>query len=621
MKMPLFPSLSSILALLLALAGHSQAAGHQADVVVYGATPGGIVTAVRAAREGLRVTLIHHHHHIGGMMVNGLGVLDTLYDGHRAPIFDELKAAILAHYPQYPRGRPEHRKYEPHLAEQLFEAMIAHEANITVLREWYPVSTGKNDRLVKSVTFRQMHGSSEQTWEAAAFVDASYEGDLAHIAGAKTIIGREGRDQYGEPHAGRIFTKMQPIPNPNLYHEQGLRVVSMFALEAKDPLPGSTGEADGATQAYNFRVCWTRDPANRIPVTKPARYERDVYLDLKSRWRFTNRVPNYKTSWNAPLLIGGNHDYPSADWSIRRAITERHRDLALGLLWFMQNDEIVPANIREEARQWGLPKDEFIDNGGFPWEMYVREARRLVGRKVFTQHDGMAAPGLKRAPIHTDSIAITEWPLDSHACTLDTVEGSDHEGKVLLSEETRPGQVSYQCLLPRELDNLLVTVCLSSSHIGWGTIRLEPVWMHIGESAGYALALARERGIAPAGVPTDVLRRKLVENRIMLGLFNDFDTQAPTAAQRAAQYFSTQGFFPTYDAHLEAPLTRAVAMIWARPDADPMLNARLVMKAEQVGGEPVNAMEFARLAGKSWSGAPTGTLTRGDACAWLYAIR
>ncbi|MEJ1973029.1 MAG: FAD-dependent oxidoreductase, partial [Lacunisphaera sp.] len=255
---------------------------------------------------------------------------------------------------------------------------------------------------------------AEETLSAPAFVDASYEGDLAQKAGATMVVGRESRAQYGEPHAGKIFTKMRPVPNPKLFTELGLDV-GLFALESNEILPGSTGEADDAVQAYNFRVCWTRDPANRLPVPKPARYERDIYLELESRWRFTNRVPNAKTSWNAPLLIGGNRAYPAGDWAARDEITARHRDLALGLLWFLQNDAVVPAGIRAEASQWGLPKDEFADNGGFPWEMYVREARRLVGRKVFTQADGMAAPGLERAPVQADSIAITEWPLDSHS--------------------------------------------------------------------------------------------------------------------------------------------------------------------------------------------------------------
>ncbi len=615
------PSLRSVLSLFVALllsacvAPKPPVAPPATDVVIYGATPGGIATALRAAREGLHVTLIHHHAHVGGMPANGLGVLDTLYAGYRAPIFDEFKAALLARYPTVMKGQPEYRKYEPHVAEQLFEELLAREPNLTLVRGWDPVRATRQQRQLHSVTFRQMDGTAERTWTAGAFVDASYEGDLAQVAGATMTFGRESRAQYDEPHAGRIFTRMQTVPAANLTRDLAVEV---FPLEASEALPGSTGEADRAIQAYNFRVCWTRDPANRLPVTKPARYERDIYLELKSRWRFTNRVPNFKTSWNAPLLIDGNRDYPNGDWTTRRAITERHRDLAIGLLWFLQNDDVVPADIRAEARQWGLPKDEFTDNGGFPWEMYVREARRLVGRKVFTQHDGMAAPGLARAPLQTDSIAITEWPLDSHSCTGDSVDGSDHEGKVLLSRETRPGQVPYQCLLPKELDNLLVTVCVSSSHIGWGTIRLEPVWMQIGESAGYALALARQRGVAPADLPAGVLQHTLVEHRVLLGLFNDFDMSAPSPAQKAAQYFVTQGFFPSYNARLDAPLTRAVAAVWARPGAEANATARLVAHAEQAGDSAISAAEFAQLAGRAWPEAPRGPLTRGAACAWLY---
>lgn len=587
------------------------------DVVIYGATPGGIATALRAAREGLSVVLIHHQRHLGGMMSNGLGVFDTMYEGYRAPIFDEFKASVLSHYPEYRQGHPEFRRYEPHIAEQTFEALLADEPKITIVRELYPVKSERRDRQLAAVTFRGMNSREEVAWKAAAFVDASYEGDLAKVAGVKMTWGREGREAYGEPHAGKIFTKLRAIENPKLFQEQGIGV-RMFALEANDPLPGSTGEGDRAIQAYNFRVCWSRDPENRMPVTKPARYERDLYLELKSRWTFTNRVPKAKTSWNAPLLIGGNFDYPDGDWAARRAVSARHRDLAMGLLWFMQNDAEVPAKVRDEARQWGLPKDEFQDNGGFPWEVYARETRRMVGRHVFTEHDGVRAAGIGRAPVHGDSIAITEWPLDSHSCTTETSHGSDHEGKVLLAEETRPGQIPYRCLMPQEFDNLLVTVCVSSSHVGWGTIRLEPVWMHLGESAGYALSLARHLQVAPAALPVDVLGRKLADNRVMVGLINGHDMKAPTLEERAAQFFTTQGFFPDYEARLDEPLTRSVAAIWAKPAADAMANARNVAAAERNPGEPISAAEFAALVGREWPDAPAHP-TRGAACGWLYS--
>ena len=211
--------------------------------------------------------------------------------------------------------------------------------------------------------------------------------------------------------------------------------------------------------------------------------------------------------------------------------------------------------------------------------------------------------------------------MDSHSCHPDRVSGSDHEGKIILTEETRPGQISYRCLLPEHLDNLLVTVALSSSHVGWGAVRLEPVWMHVGESAGYALALAKQRSVEPANLPEDALQRTLAERGVMLSFFNDFDLAAPTAEQRAAQYFGTKGFFPSYDARLKEPLTSAVAAIWVRPGADPIATARAVHNAEKAENHPLTAREFARLAGRDWSNAPAGPLTRGAACAWLFAQR
>lgn len=604
------------------------------DLVVYGATPGGIITAVRAAREGLSVVLVHHHRHIGGMLSNGLGILDTIYDGRRAPLYDEFHDRLAAHYrdadgegsPNHlaslwpPRGTAGRPRCEPHVAEKIFEAMVAAEKNIVLVRKFHPVGVTREGRLLSSVRFRRMEGTDELVFSASAFADASYEGDLAAVADAGMTWGRESRAQYGEPHAGRIFTKAFFNKKPGDYYPSAMRTEGLnvrgFRATTGPLLPGSTGEGDRAIQAYNFRMCYTSDPDNRIPVEKPARYERDIYLKLRDRWSIGGSIQNKKTSWNVPLLPGGNFDYPDGDWPTRHAITARHRDLALGLLWFLQNDGEVPAELRQKAKEWGLPKDEFTDNGGVPWEMYVREARRLVGRKVFTEHDAVVVEGIKRAPFSTDSIAITEWPLDSHSCHFDKVPGSDDEGKIILTEETRPGQVSYRTLLPKEIDNLLVTVCLSASHVGWGTIRLEPVWMHVGESAAYAVAESKKAGVPPADLSPPALQRRLVERGVMLGFFNDFDMAAPTPEQRAAQFFVSRGFFAEYDARLAGPLTREIAAIWARPDEDPLANARRVSAATETSA--VTAEEFARLAGHTWPDAPSGPLSRGAACLWLF---
>ena len=597
----------------------AQTAGRP-EVVIYGATPGGIATALRAAREGMRVTLVHHHAHVGGTLSNGLGVFDTMYAGKRAPIYDELYAQIRERYADPARQMlVRDRGYEPHAAEQTLEARLAAQPTITVLREFYPVAAERRARQVVSVTFRRMTGDGTMLLSAPAFVDASYEVDLAQVIGAEMTVGRESRARYGEPHAGRVFTKLRPVSHPKGFPD-GTKV-NVFPLMANELLPGSTGEGDNAIQAYNFRVVLTCDPINRMPVAQPARYERDLYLELKDRWGFGTPSRILTRTWNAPLLIGGNFEYPEGDWAKRRDIAARHHDLAIGLLWFLQHDEAVPAAVRNDARGWGLPRDEFRDNGGFPWEMYVREARRLVGRHVFSEHDGVLAPGLRRAPVYPDAIAITEWPLDSHSCHPDTVPGSDHEGKVLLSEETRPGQIAYRCLLPKEVDNLLVTGCVSSSHIGWGTIRLEPVMMHLGESAAYALWLARQENVPPAKVPIARLQRLLVERGVMISFFNEFDMAAPNPEERAAQFFGPRGFFASYDARLDAPLTPAVAKLWARPLADPMAMAHAIATAESAAStaSTVTAAEFAKDAGRAWNDAPAGILNRGAACAWLFA--
>jgi len=589
-----------------------------ADVIIYGATPNGIVTAVRAGREGLKVVLVSAYPHIGGIVSNGLGVFDTLYQGSRAPLFDEVRSRITG-------GSDKFHGYEPHAAEKAFEDLIAAEKNITVLRGYYPEQADRNGRQIVSVQFHAMEGDERFTAAAPAFVDASYEGDLAAISGARMTVGRESKDQYGEAHAGRIFMKVVPIPRPSAYQSEGLKLKE-FRLTNTPAMPGSTGEADNAVQAYNFRVCVTNDPADRRPVEKPEHWDAGLEADMrallkKGRWGFGADAPGKKGSWNAPILIGENFAYPTGNWTVRRAIIQRHRDFALGYLWFLQNDPSVPASIRKQALEWGLPKDEFLDNGGFPHEMYVREGRRLVGRYVFTENDAVKAPGLARAPVHGDSIAFTEWPLDAHSCHLETVDDSDYEGKVLLSEETRPAQIPYRILLPAEFDNLLVTGCVSASHVGWGAVRLEPTWMHLAESAGYALALAHRHGLAPADLAMDELQRLLVQKGISLNFFNDLSlTGGSTSPQiAAAQYFAAKGYFATYNARLDEPLTPALAQIWAQPDSDPAVTVKRAASAEKQSGE-ITAEKFAALTGKTWANPPPGPLSRGQACAWLFSL-
>jgi hypothetical protein len=234
------------------------------------------------------------------------------------------------------------------------------------------------------------------------------------------------------------------------------------------------------------------------------------------------------------------------------------------LIWFLQNDESVKPAQREKFREWGLPKDEFADHGHIPYEMYVREARRIVGRHVFSEHDNSLAPGLDRTPIFPDSIAVTDWYMDSHACTTESSPDFHYDGKLILTEESRPAQIPYRALLPQGVDNLLVPVCLGATHVAWGAVRLEPVWMQTGEAAGFAVALAKREQIPPAKLRPDVLLRTLVERRQLVSFFNDLKVDGPEPWIPAAQYFGTKGFFASYDARLDQPLSEAVAAQWVQ---------------------------------------------------------
>jgi hypothetical protein len=262
-------------------------------------------------------------------------------------------------------------------------------------------------------------------------------------------------------------------------------------------------------------------------------------------------------------------------------------------LWWVQNDPAAPEDERKRFAGFGLAADEFPDNHHLPYEIYVREARRLVGRYVFREHDHLVVPGLSRTPIQADSIAMTDWPVDSVACLPRRVAGAHDDGIFFLAEESRPAQVPYRCLLPTELDNLLAPVALSASHVGWGAIRLEPVWMQTGESAGFAASLALQQQTTPAALNPDLLIRKLASNGVIISFFNDIEATAGDQRAIAAQYFGTKGFFASYDAKLDAPLTQNLSSAWRegfknlqdeRLDAAGL--ARAVADAEQTPSPP-----------------------------------
>jgi hypothetical protein len=550
----------------------------QADLCVYEATPGGIAMAVRAAREGLSVVLVNHNDHLGGILSNGLGVWDTLWEGKRSPIYDEARQAIFDHYrttygeksPQYRDALPgksghTNGKFEPKVAEKILTEMVEKEKNIRVIKHRVPQAVKQQGGLIQSVTFTSLEGDVTDEIQAKVFADCSYEGDLAAAAKVPYRLGRESRAEFKEPHAGVIFmSQVKAAPTPEveraaeLHHRLKLRNFSGFQ---QIKLPESTGEGDGNVQAFNYRTILSSDPANRLPVEKPANYDPEK-LKLLEHGSIVAPIPNSKRGWNRPQLVGLQTDYVEADWNGRRKVMDAHWEATMGLLYFLQNDPSVDPARQKSWREFGLAKDEFTDNGHRPHEFYVREARRITGRYIFTQHDAMLADGLERAPVHADSIGVTEWYLDTHACTPRRIEGALEEGKMMLDVETFPGQVPYRAILPQGVDNLLVPVCLSATHVAWGTIRLEPTWMNLCESAGHAAALAVQQQIPPALLNPDPLLRKLAASHVMLSFFNDVDVASHDPRVTAAQYFATKGFFAAYDARLDEPLTEAVKFVW-----------------------------------------------------------
>jgi hypothetical protein len=633
------------------------------DLLVYGGTPGGIACAVRAAREGLDVLLVSPETHLGGLLANGLTTMDTLYNGARAPLYDELRQGIHDYYrdrygedsEQYRRslpGRPK-TKYEAHVLERLLDRMVLAESRITLLKAYYPTAAERSGVELRRVTFRERTSDRSFSVTAAVFSDCSYEGDLLAVAKVPYRWGREARDEFNEEHAGKIF--MRPLPWPptgvaaeELARFRGLNIVQ-YDRHYEIVRPQSTGVADQSVQGYNLRTIITCNPSNRLPAGKPANYDREeIIRRLKTDLHWSTRVPsvgapNQKAYLNLPQIVGSQHAYVEGDWSVRQKVIDAHANITRALLYFMQNDETVEETTRAGWREWGLARDEFPDNGHLPYEIYARETRRLVGRYIFTENDARYTPGLRRAPVHADSISITEWFLDSHACTPERVPGGNWEGQILLYNITVPGQIPYRALLAQGLDNLLVPGCVSSTHIGWGAIRLEPTWMSIAEAAAHATTIALRQKKQPAGINADELVRLLAERGVLVTFFNDIEVNPREPWYAAVQYFGTQGFFGTFDAQPLGALTVPLAEVWAQAmvewlrgtPVDRTERARRMLIAEDRKGAPMVVQDFAEMLTRACKSAslevPVARLveeiqvardlriSRGTACRLMYA--
>ncbi len=492
-------------------------------------------------------------------------------------------------------------------------------------------ATERQGRRLRSATFREWRGDRTVRVWGAVFADCTYEGDLLAAAGAPFRVGREARGEFNEPHAGKVFLRqLAKPPTPErarlaAAHERlNLRRFEGF----QEIVPGpSTGEGDGHVQAFNYRTILTTDPKNRVSVSKPPDYDPETLRGLEFD-SVIEPLPNSKGSWNRPQLAGRNLAYVEGDWPARQRVMDEHWKTVLALLYFVQNDASVPAGRREHWRHYGLARDEFAGHGNRPYEIYVREARRLVGRYVVTQHDVMTARLYLRAPIHGDSVAITEWYMDSLPILSEKVEGSYPNGKMQLYDESFPGQIPYRALLAPHVDNLLVPVCVSATHVAWLAIRLEATWMHIAESAAIAATLAIRTRQSPASLDPELLLRTLAAKRVMLTFFADVDVAGGDPWIPAAEYFGTKGFFPDYHLQAHARLTPQAARHWAagfkqlaQGTLVPRALAATLAQISEPDAGTVSAQEFAAMLPdptQSSTKAEARPVTRGEALLMMW---
>jgi FAD-dependent oxidoreductase family protein len=536
----------AVITILVFLVAPAPQPAPQYDLVVYGGTSAGVIAAVQAKRLGKSVVIVGPDKHLGGLSSGGLGFTDT---GNKAVIGGlsrEFYQRIWQHYDRAESWRWQKREeygnkgqgtaaidgaqrtmwiFEPHAAEKVFEDLIR-EHDIPVYRgEYLDRQGGVTKRATRVVAIRMLSG---RTYTGRMFIDATYEGDLMAAAGVDYHVGREAQTTYGEKwngvqtgvlhhrhHFGVLKSPISPYVVPG---DPASGVLPRISTEP----PGAFGAADRKIQAYCYRYCVTDHPDNRVPFARPDGYDPKQYELLlrvyDAGWRETfdkfDPVPNRKTDSNnhGPFStdnIGMSDDYPEASYERRRDILQEHERYQKGWLYFIANDPRVPTDVQARMREWGLPKDEFTDNGGWPHQIYVREARRMVGQFVMTENELM-----KRAPT-PGSVGMGSYTIDSHNVQrYITPEGSvQNEGDIGVPLPG-PYEIAYGALVPKrgQADNLLVPVCVSSSHIAFGSIRMEPVFMVLAHSAATAAAMAIDRGVAVQDVPYDALRARLLQD-------------------------------------------------------------------------------------------------------------
>jgi len=507
------------------------------DIVIYGGTSAGVTAAIQADRLGKSVVLIEPTHHLGGLSSAGLGMTDSGKHEVIGGLAREFYRRIRKHYENDAAWKWEKRadfkwwnetgdalwRFEPAVAESVFRAMLAATKVAVVEGERLDL---ENWGAKSGTAITEIRMESGRVFRGRQFIDATYEGDLMAKAGVSYRVGREANATYGETLNGvqvAQATKHQFLLDVDPWRLPGDRGSGLLpTIQAEGP--GTDGDGDHRIQAYCFRICLTDVPENRMPWAKPSNYDPLRYEVLrrylaagwqwKEMWRGHHLMPNRKTDTNnsggfSSDHIGANYAYPEGDYATRAAIVNDHEEYQKGYWYFLATDPGVPAEVRDDVNRWGLPKDEFIKTGGWPHALYIREARRMISDHVHTEMD------CKLTRTTPEPVGMGSYAMDSHNTQryVDARGFVRNEGDVQVPLAA-PYPISYLSIRPRaaECTNLLVPVCCAASHIGYGSVRMEPVFMILGESAATAASLALDAGTSVQNVPYPKLRERLVAN-------------------------------------------------------------------------------------------------------------
>jgi hypothetical protein len=511
------------------------------DICVYGGSSAGIVAAYTAKKQGKSVIIIEPGTHLGGLTTGGLGATDIGNKYAITGLAKEFYREIGAHY-----GKLEQWTFEPHVASKVFDNMIA-DAKLDIVKNHRLIGVQKQDGKISEITVEvsdNPNAATNQKIQAKVFLDCTYEGDLMAKAGVSYAIGRESSDHYGEYYNGLHISEfhqfadgIDPYVIPGKPESGLLYGISNAKL-------GKKGSGDKLIQAYNFRICLTQNTNNQIAFTKPDHYDPSKYAlltrviaqegwtGINGTWKYLKtkdttvvvntggflikHMPNGKTDFNnfgafSTDMVGANYNYPEGDYATRKQIWKDHEDYTKGLFYFLANDKSVPAIVRKDMQSWGYAKNEFKDHNGFSPQLYVREARRLVGELVMTQKH---CDGLE---VVKDGVGMAAYGMDSHTCQRVVINGMvKNEGDVQIPV-AGPFPVSYRSLVPKqsECKNLLVPVCLSASHIAFGSIRMEAVFMVMAQSAATAAVMAIDAGVDVQNINVTELQNRLSSNPLL----------------------------------------------------------------------------------------------------------